>query len=406
MEEIFAEITLLVYLVFRVFSVYFFIIASCAIFRPRRVPKATSLHRFAVIIAARNEQSVIGTLIKSLKMQNYPEEMFEIYVAVNNCTDNTADAARTAGAKVIMCDNTTSCKGEAIRYALFSITAVSHYDVYCVFDADNTAHLDFLTRMNDAFCAGAKVAKGRTEAGNPHESWVAGCYGIYFSMFNTFFNRARAVCGLSAKLIGTGFAFHHDLLEKLSGWNTSAMAEDADFAAECAIMGERIYWVPDAIAYDEEPNSFKVSLIQRRRWCSGIMQVAKAKLPKLIRAAYGKKWYLGFDSAVFFTVPFIHVFSISYLLLSVVLAIIIDITLLYTIAISLALMAPIAYIATVIIALLTTLINRTFSSGIIRSILAYPLFVLSFMLLMVIAFFRKQTLWKEIKHTGLAILKE
>ena len=38
------------------------------------------MHRFAAIISARNEENVIGSLIASLKAQNYPKELLDIYV--------------------------------------------------------------------------------------------------------------------------------------------------------------------------------------------------------------------------------------------------------------------------------------------------------------------------------------
>ncbi len=36
----------------------------------------------------------------------------------------------------------------------------------------------------------------------------------------------------------------------------------------------QVWWVPDALTYDEEPVTFRQSLVQRRRWCSGVMSVA------------------------------------------------------------------------------------------------------------------------------------
>ena len=47
-------------------------------------------HKYAVIIAARNEELVIGQLIKSIKNQKYPEKLIDIFVVADNCTDNTA----------------------------------------------------------------------------------------------------------------------------------------------------------------------------------------------------------------------------------------------------------------------------------------------------------------------------
>ena len=45
--------------------------------RDRHEP--SKLHRFAVVISARNEEHVIGELLDSLKKQNYPKELLDLY---------------------------------------------------------------------------------------------------------------------------------------------------------------------------------------------------------------------------------------------------------------------------------------------------------------------------------------
>ena len=65
------------------------------------------LHRFAVIVSARNEEGVIGELLESLNRQNYPKELLDLYVVADNCTDDTAGAARRAlerGEVPVLCD--------------------------------------------------------------------------------------------------------------------------------------------------------------------------------------------------------------------------------------------------------------------------------------------------------------
>ena len=73
--------------------------------------------RFAVLIAARNEELVIGPLINSLLMQDYPAELYDIWVIPNNCTDNTALAAEQFGARVLECPVPVLCKGDVLRFA-------------------------------------------------------------------------------------------------------------------------------------------------------------------------------------------------------------------------------------------------------------------------------------------------
>ena len=76
-----------------------------------------SLHRFAVVVSARNEEGVIGELLESLNRQNYPKELLDLYVVADNCTDDTAGAARRAGAFVYeRFDQLHKGKGYAMDY--------------------------------------------------------------------------------------------------------------------------------------------------------------------------------------------------------------------------------------------------------------------------------------------------
>ena len=42
-------------------------------------------HKFMAIIPAHNEENVIKNLIESLKNQDYPKELYDIYVIADNC---------------------------------------------------------------------------------------------------------------------------------------------------------------------------------------------------------------------------------------------------------------------------------------------------------------------------------
>ena len=63
---------------------------------PRPVPRQAPRFRFAVLIPAHNEEAVIGPLIESLLRQEYPRELYDVFVVADNCTDGTAAAARAA----------------------------------------------------------------------------------------------------------------------------------------------------------------------------------------------------------------------------------------------------------------------------------------------------------------------
>ena len=86
-------------LFFTCYAYQFFYIPVALLKKKRPLPQGT-LHRFAVLIAARNEEAVIGDLIDSLKRQSYPAALLDIYVVADNCTDHTEETARSHGAVV------------------------------------------------------------------------------------------------------------------------------------------------------------------------------------------------------------------------------------------------------------------------------------------------------------------
>lgn len=246
----------------------------------KKYPVVPPKTKFALLIPARNEENVIGQLVENLLQQNYPKELYDILVIPNNCTDGTEAAALRAGAKIQHCTGPVSTKGEVLEQVLQEL--MGKYDAYCVIDADNMLNSQFLARMNDAIAAGARVAKSRQCALNPYDNWVSGAYDLYFQSINLLHSRARAPFNLSAKLIGTGFVMTDSLMQQMGGWHTETLTEDIEFAVQCAMIGERVYYVPDAVNYDEEPLSFSVSLRQRHRWSAGVQSVANMYTTKLL----------------------------------------------------------------------------------------------------------------------------
>ena len=377
---------------------YFVVTALWGLKRPRPIGHFSPRYRFAVLIAARNEEKVIGPLVKSLLAQNYPRALFDVFVIPNNCTDDTAGAARAAGAEIIEPMAPVRYKGDALRQAADRLLAGGEYDAFCVFDADNLADPDFLAEMNNAFCSGAMVARGRNRSKNPTSSWVSACYTIYFDMFNLFFSRARENCGLSANLIGTGFGVRASFLRELGGFRTETITEDVEFFAQCAAAGERVWWVPRAVTYDEEPDSFRLSMTQRRRWCSGSMEVAARYLPRLgERLALRPRWR-ELDVILFFLAPFVQALAVLPLGMTLLLAVLPGGPGLLPLLAGAAAWLVLSYGAATVLALLVCRRCGCMERGMAKGIAAFGLFMASWLPLQVASLFRPATSWREIGH--------
>lgn len=81
-------------------------------------------HRYAAVICARNENAVIGDLIHSIRVQNYPQELIDIFVVADNCTDNTAAVAQEAGA-IVFPGSTTRRSARGTRSTTVSPASAS-----------------------------------------------------------------------------------------------------------------------------------------------------------------------------------------------------------------------------------------------------------------------------------------
>ena len=357
--------------------------------------------RFAVLIAARNEELVIGPLINSLLTQDYPPELYDIWVIPNNCTDNTSLAARNFGARVLECTVPVKSKGEVLRFAYQRLRG-RQYDAYCVFDADNLANSRFLAEMNNAYMAGARVAQGYRDSKNPHDTAISGCYSIYYWMMDRFHNGGKAGLGLSAMVNGTGFMISAKTLERLGGWRTETISEDLEITAQCVLAGEKVFWVPRAVTYDEQPLDYAQSVKQRRRWTSGTIQVARAYLSRTGRAMVcGRRASLA-DLGATLLIPCYQVAALANLIVLSLTACLrcyklsqVPAVFLGELGLNLAMTALGATLA----ACLVLTVEGKWSRHMVKSAALYWLFLLSWLPITVGSFFRNTTVWEEIRHT-------
>ena len=237
------------------------------------------MHRFAVLIAARNEEAVIGKLIDSIKAQSYPGRLVKIFVAADNCTDATAEAARSHGAEVYeRYDMTRRGKGYALDFLLREIKLRGHgrFDGYIVLDADNVLDRDFILHMNETFSAGHDIVTCYRSSKNYGDNWISAGYALWFLRESRYLNSARARLGSSCGVSGTGFLFSQAVLDAQGGgWPFLLLTEDIEFTIDNVTRGMKVGYCPDAIAYDEQPISFRQSWAQRLRWSRGYLQVFK-----------------------------------------------------------------------------------------------------------------------------------
>ena len=259
-------------------------------FFKRRVqdpPAAPPERRCAVLIAARNEQAVLPYLLDSIRAQTYPAALITPFVLADNCTDDTASAARAHGAVVYeRHDARRVGKGWALQALLEHIRADygwEAFDAYLVFDADNLLAPDYIEQMDRAFGQGYPALCGCRNSKNFMDNWITAGYGLWYLHDCAHLNASRHRLGVTCACTGTGFGFTRQLLEQMGGWPFHTLVEDIEFDTWCAINGVRMGYCPDAVLYDEQPLTFRQSWVQRTRWVQGGLQVSFRYAGSLLR---------------------------------------------------------------------------------------------------------------------------
>ena len=255
------------------------------IFFTRKFKKTTRNHKYAILVAARNEATVIGNLVDSINQQDYPRELVTVFVVADNCTDNTAKIARELGA---VCyerfDNEHRTKGYALQFLVENIKrdyGIESFEGYFIFDADNLLNQDYITRMNESFDAGEKIITSYRNTKNFADNWISASYAVHWLRTIRNEHRARSLFHLATRIQGTGFLFSNELIK--DGWNYVSLTEDRAFCADAVAQGYQISYNNDAIFYDEQPIDIKIALRQRVRWAKGHLQALVETGPKLLK---------------------------------------------------------------------------------------------------------------------------
>ena len=259
-------------------------------FFTRKFNPAKNKHKYGIVIAARNEEKVIGNLLDSINKQDYPKDLLTVFVVADNCTDNTEEEARKAGAKVIVCTEKVKSKGEVLKFTFNKLKKEKDIDAYFVFDADNLLKKDFVTKMNDAFDSGEKIITSYRNTKNFDENWIASTYALHWIRSIRYNHRARSVLHLATNIQGTGFLFTNEIVK--NGWHYTSLTEDRALTADAVAQGYQISYQNEAMFYDEQPISLKVALRQRTRWAKGHLQAFVESGPYLFINIFLGKWYV------------------------------------------------------------------------------------------------------------------
>lgn len=363
------------------------------------------MNKFAVIVSARNESDVIEEFIHTVDLQDYPSDLIDVYVIADNCSDDTAQKARIAGAHVYeRFDNKKVGKGYALDF-LFKIlrSKKTKYDGYFIFDADNLLSRNYISEMNRVFNREYKIVTSYRNSKNYDSNWISAGYSLWFLRESKYLNYARMLLNNSCAVSGTGFLISSEIIDKNNGWKYHLLTEDIEFTIDSIINGEKIGYCNSACFYDEQPTSFKDSWNQRMRWSKGFYQVFFKYGYNLFKSIFKNKDFSCYD--MFMTIS-------PMMLISIVMILFNSSIFLYSLISNDFQTSKLAigyvlsyffntYLMMYLLGLLTTITewNRIQCKGYkkIFYTFTFPIFMFTYMPISICSIFKKVE-WKQIKH--------
>ena len=300
---------------------YQFILSVIALFANKRTAFNSSvIRKFAIVVPAHNEEKIISKTIYSLSSLIYPKKNFDVFVIADNCTDQTAQIARSLGTNVLERTNTElRGKGYALRWAFDKVLAHENkYDAVIVVDADSLMSGNYLEVMNDYLARGRRVIQSSdlvlAEPGN----WSVEATRIGFLLYNYVKPLGRKVLGLNMGLRGNGMCFSADILKE-NPWQAWSLTEDVEYGLVLQLKGIRIDFAPEAVVLAQMPIEAVNAQTQRSRWELGRFQIIKAYTPKFLKKAFREKSLTYFDVFIdLITPPFVNMMFMILVILGVV----------------------------------------------------------------------------------------
>jgi cellulose synthase/poly-beta-1,6-N-acetylglucosamine synthase-like glycosyltransferase len=262
----------------------------------------------SILIPAHNEAIVIGNTIESMLKIVYPEDKLQIIVINDGSTDDTKKIIESYAAKdsrVQLFDIPLGEGGKGKSRTLNIGMNVAKGEIIAVYDADNTPDKDSLRYLVAQLIQhkelGAVLGKFRTV--NKDKNWLTKFINIETLSFQSMLQAGRWQMHNIATLPGTNFVMWNWLIKKLNGWDEEALTEDSELSIRIYQEGYKIKFVPYALTYEQEPESWRVWIKQRMRWVRGNNYVISKFAKQLTKF---KNRRLAFD--ILYTLALYYVF--------------------------------------------------------------------------------------------------
>lgn len=258
---------------------------------------------YSVLVPLFQEADVARELIAALQRLDYPVDRLDILLILE-AEDETTRAALAAlhlpaqFRIVVVPDHPPRTKPKALNFAL----SLCRGEYVVIYDAEDVPEPDQLRRAVAGFRSGPPnliCQQARLVPDNRKPRWLARQFTLeYAAQFDAILP-ALARLRLPIPLGGTSNHFPRSALEKIGGWDSWNVTEDADLGTRVARRGGAVA-ILASDTFEEAPERFSVWLRQRTRWLKGFMQTwaVHMRRPYRLLRELGVVGFLAFNALI------------------------------------------------------------------------------------------------------------
>lgn len=243
----------------------------------------TTFSRIAILIPAYKEDDIIISAVKSYSQLEYPKELYDVVVIADSLQPATVSALRETGVIVIPVAFEKSTKARSLNVA-FAQLDEHKYDMAVISDADNILEQDFLLKVNHAYVTEGKHAIQAQRVAKNLDSPFAILDAANEMIANHINRKGANAVGLSASLIGSGIVFDFALIKQALKETEAIGGFDKVLQQLLVDKGYHIYYLEEALVFDEKVENAAAFENQRKRWLSSQFVYLKQYFNKGVKA--------------------------------------------------------------------------------------------------------------------------
>ncbi|MBW4656025.1 MAG: glycosyltransferase family 2 protein [Kaiparowitsia implicata GSE-PSE-MK54-09C] len=275
---------------------------------PERDP--AKLPFVSLMVAAKNEETVIASLVKALCRVDYPASRYELWVIDDHSTDRTPQVLHQLQQEYPQLKVLTrsSDAGGGKSGALNQACALAAGDIIGVFDADAQIPSDMLRRVLTLFqqeqVGAVQMRKAIAQAERTRHSsnlWIRG--QMAEMAIDSFYQQQRIAIGGVGELRGNGMFVRRAALDQCGNWNEETITDDLDLTFRLHLAGWDIEFLMHPAVVEEGVTQARGLWHQRNRWAEGGYQRYLDYWRLIIRNRLGLKKTI--DLLAFFVLQYI-----------------------------------------------------------------------------------------------------